>query len=386
MPIFDTRFAEGDVEIAPGEGTVGARTREKTMTAIWHNSGGKWSELQPVGFPDEAALHDLVEESPEMLRLSGNPRLAILGREVRLGSGAADLVAIEPNGRLAVIEIKLRANPEARRAVVAQVLAYAAHLYRIGFETLERDLSRHLAGRGFTSIADALTDLTQSPVSSADLRVSAESYLESGAFRLVLVLDEVPEELARVVGYLEAIGRGVVVDLVQVSAYDAGGVRLMVPQRVEPERIGPANREPRAQRDSPTPVSAPGTGEFVDAISDAPPEHRERLQQLAAWVEDLERQGLATVVTTHGTTRKTLAPRVRGTDSGLITVVTDSGGSIWPWPTVFARKAPQTLKILEEPFGLPLPNLKPTQIDDELLQILTAAYREAQSGDAAPVS
>src|SRR3972149_3886245 len=103
------------------------------MTAIWHNAGGKWGQLAPIGFEDEAALHDLVEESPEMLPLAGAPQLAILGREVRLGGGYADLLAGESSGRLAVIEIKLRTNPEARRAVVAQVLAYAAYLYGLAF-------------------------------------------------------------------------------------------------------------------------------------------------------------------------------------------------------------------------------------------------------------
>jgi hypothetical protein len=29
--------------------------------------------LAPTGFPDEATLHGLVEEAPELLPLSGNP-------------------------------------------------------------------------------------------------------------------------------------------------------------------------------------------------------------------------------------------------------------------------------------------------------------------------
>jgi hypothetical protein len=71
---------------------------------------------------------------------------------------------------------------------------------------------------------------------------------------------------------------------------------------------------------------------------------------------------------------------VRGTDSGLVTVATDNGGSLWPWPTVFSRRAPQALMILEERFGTPLPNIRPSQIDDALLETLTDAYREARAG------
>src|SRR5947208_11899103 len=96
------------------------------MTAIWRNDGSGWRALRPTGFPDEAALHRLVEEAPQMLPLAGTPRLVVVGREVQLGGGYADLLAVEPSGRLAVIEVKLARNAEARRAVVAQVLTYAA--------------------------------------------------------------------------------------------------------------------------------------------------------------------------------------------------------------------------------------------------------------------
>lgn len=41
------------------------------------------------------------------------------------------MIAVEPNGRLVVIEVKLANNAEARRAVVAQVLTYAAYLHGV---------------------------------------------------------------------------------------------------------------------------------------------------------------------------------------------------------------------------------------------------------------
>ena len=43
-----------------------------------------------------------------MLPLSGAPSLLILGREVSLGSGYADLVGVEISGRPVIIEVKLR--------------------------------------------------------------------------------------------------------------------------------------------------------------------------------------------------------------------------------------------------------------------------------------
>ena len=42
------------------------------MTALWRNDGSGWGLLVPRGFLDEAALHELVEEAPQLLPLSGS--------------------------------------------------------------------------------------------------------------------------------------------------------------------------------------------------------------------------------------------------------------------------------------------------------------------------
>jgi len=109
-------------------------------SALWHNSGGGWQLLRPVRFDDESAPHDLVEEAPELLPLSGSPRLTIVGREVALGAGYADLVAVEPEGRLVLVELKLARNADARRAVVAQILSYAAALHGLTIDELEHEV------------------------------------------------------------------------------------------------------------------------------------------------------------------------------------------------------------------------------------------------------
>ena len=83
-----------------------------TMTGIWTQNDEGWKLSPPQGFADEATLHDLIEQTPEILPLSGTPTLLILGREVPLGSGYADLVGVETSGRPVIIEVKLA--PEQR--------------------------------------------------------------------------------------------------------------------------------------------------------------------------------------------------------------------------------------------------------------------------------
>src|SRR3954453_15673404 len=126
------------------------------MTPIWQNDGTAWHLLAPSGFPNEAALHGLVEDAPQTLPLAGSPSLVILGREVKLGRNFADLIAMERSGRLVVIEIKLAYNAEARQAVIAQILTYTAYLRGLDVTTLERDiLGTHLRQRNYESLAHA---------------------------------------------------------------------------------------------------------------------------------------------------------------------------------------------------------------------------------------
>ena len=37
--------------------------------------------LAPTGFPDEQTLHDLVEETPQIMPLAGDPRPVVVGKD-----------------------------------------------------------------------------------------------------------------------------------------------------------------------------------------------------------------------------------------------------------------------------------------------------------------
>jgi len=359
------------------------------MTAIWHNDGAGWQLVAPSGFTAEAALHDLVEQAPQMLPLAGSPRLAIIGREVVLGSGKADLLAIESSGRLAIIEIKLSNNAEARRAVVAQVLAYAAFLHGWDTQQLEQQiLHKHLHQRGNTSLLDAITtDDQEASLDAATFERELSRGLALGAFRLVFVLDEAPPDLIRLVRYLEAVTEKLIIDLITVSAYSINGAQALVPQRVEitqPEDkvVQPAKGPILA----PDPVQkgwlASGADDFAAAINTSPVEQQEKLTLLCNWAKKLESKGWAKLSTFHGKSdRLTLLPRLSGYDAGLVTIWNDNGPSISVYRSVFERFAPLSIPKVEELIA-PVKLGKGTVTDKltpEVLDALEAAYAEATS-------
>ncbi len=293
------------------------------MAAIWSTDpSGTWRLLPKSGFPDEATLHTLVEQAPQLMPLAGSPRLAVVGREVRLGSGSADLVAVEPSGRMVVIEVKLAANSEARRAVVAQVLAYAANLQGLTPSQLESDvLGSHLQARGYDSLfAASLAASQDQPSDSARQRFErklAES-LAGGSFRLVIVLDDAPADLVRLVGYLEYVTERLVIDLVTVAAYQVGETEIVVPTRVDPEHVR-AERAVGADSSSNGGSESPGIEGFRTAMAEAPPEQRAVIEGAVRWAARLEQRGLAAPLSYQGPAGAILRMYIPG-DMSLATV------------------------------------------------------------------
>jgi hypothetical protein len=353
------------------------------VTALWSNDGAGWSLLEPSAFDAEASLHKLVEEAPHVLPLSGGPRLAMLSREVPLGSGYADLLAVETSGRLVLIEVKLAKNAEARRAVVAQVLAYAAFLHGLDAETLEGDvLGPALRDRGLESIQAAAALVDQEGAFDAyAFQQGLDDSLASGTFRLVLVLDEAPPELVRLVGYLEHVGGDLVIDLVTVSSYRIGGSEVLVPQRVDPERAVREARRPDSTIRKSGGYLANGADDFVASIESALPEHREELRRVADWAIMLEQEGLVRLKTYHGKGRRTLLPRLTADDAGLVTIWNDRGAYISLWRSVFERRAPASIDRVERLLGVAIGSGNTTRdLRDEVLEALADAYREAVHG------
>lgn len=354
------------------------------MTAIWGTDpNGRWLPLAPTPYLAEAELHDLVRNAPQMLPLAGTPQLTVLGREVRLGSGYADLLAVESTGRLVVVEVKLSANAESRRAVVAQVLSYAGYLQGLDLAQLESQILREHLGAAGSVVGAVQADERQDAVDPEAFHDGISRSLADGGFRLVIVLDSAPDELIQVVGYLQMVTDKIDIDLVTVTAYEVNGSRVLVPQRIEPAR--------RTREMSDAAVSARqsgtqthGSGDFRTAIDRAAPEFREDLTRLANWAESLEADGLARLATRSGTSGiTTLKPLLHSGGVALATITCDVKSSYMQFfRSVFERRAPEAIPAVEAALGTKITQGNSTRaFTEELLTALTDAYRQA---DASP--
>jgi hypothetical protein len=318
-------------------------------SGIWSSDGSGWTLLPTEAFPDEATLHTLVENAPQMLPLAGSPTLVMLGREVTLGSGSADLVAVETSGRPVVIEIKLGRNAEARRAVVAQVLAYASHLHGLTPRQLEDGpLRKHLSSLGFSTVLEAAKAVDQEgAIDDSSFQSVLSESLEDGSFRLVLVLDDIPRELPRLVGYLETISERITIDLVAINVVSVNGSQVVVPRRVADE--SELNLKTRKSKMPSSSESVDGSEEFASHIEEAPVENRALLRKLLNWAKELESQKLVKLTTSIGkANRYTLVPKLPSYGSGLVTIWNEnSAGYISVYRTVFEKFAPDLIEQIE---------------------------------------
>jgi len=351
------------------------------MPAIWSEVDGRWELAKNEGFPDERTLHELIHQTPHMLPLAGSPQITMLGSEIRLGNGYADLIGIEATGRPVLIEIKLARNSEARRAIVAQVLAYAAALHGMTLDQLQSGpLSKALQDGGYTNIAEAVVAQDQEgAIDEVELEQGIKTHLEAGRFRLVFVLDDSPIELVSLVGYLEHIATELQIDLVTVASVDVNGSRAILPQRVTPERhdaIIEQSRSSSGVRNAG--VLSDGYAEFESSIADTSGENRNKLFGFLEWAKSLEQQNLVKLVSYRGKTksRVTLLPRIQPDDVTLVTIWNENGRAyLSAYRSVMERKCPEFIEQIEELGNTTIKQGSTISVDtEEMLALLTKAY------------
>ena len=163
---------------------------------------------------------------------------------------------------------------------------------------------------------------------AAAFTANLQQNLQGGRFRLVIVLDSAPDELVRLAGYLEVVAEKLVIDLVTVSAYEVGGAKIIVPQRVDSEpqqdETAPAKPIPLSKG-----VSSEGADAFEKSIESAKPAERASLRRLVDWARALEKEGLVELSSFTGKLdRWVLLPRLQTDNAGLVTLWNDGSPAI----------------------------------------------------------
>jgi hypothetical protein len=176
---------------------VGSEPRAELLV---RSPGGSWAPPAVSAYGNEAELRDLLASQPSLIPGVSGAAATVTEFPVP-GSGYADVVAVDASGAVAVVECKLAGNPEMRRSIIGQVLAYAASLWRLEFADFDHRWSGRRPMRDGVVAAVLGEDAGEE---AEDLRAAVGESLSDGRFGLVLAVDSITPELRRTVEYLNA--------------------------------------------------------------------------------------------------------------------------------------------------------------------------------------
>ncbi len=249
------------------------------------NAEGRWKKMADRSYRDEAHLQRLLYESPDLIPIEDlgegaiGPRLFI--KEAGLpGSGNTDLIGVDEAGSITIVECKLATNPDIRRKVIGQVLEYAAYLWQMSYDEFDGIVQR----REGQSLAELMRQRLEKEGSVEDwseeeFRAGVTQALQQGTFRIIVAVDEVTNELRRVIRYLNASGPAdFSIYGLEIRYFADDQTELLVPQLVGmPTRKPAVAPEGRRKWDA---VSF-----FQAAEADNPPEVVQVMRDLLEFAE-----------------------------------------------------------------------------------------------------
>lgn len=202
------------------------------MKILIRDGGTKgWKLAESIKAKAEAELQDLLVESPSLIPIDeireGASQLVFAVKEFGLpGSGNTDVLAFSPGGDVAIIECKLATNPESKRKVIGQILEYAAYLWGTTYEEVNARIQR---SKG-KNLSELVEEFVEEEWNEEGFRKGVEHSLKSGSFILIIVVDEINEELRRIIRYVnECSSTAFSLHALELKKFRAEGIEILVP-------------------------------------------------------------------------------------------------------------------------------------------------------------
>ena len=256
-------------------------------------SQGEGDNLEPLeesSFEDEDALQALIAKYPELLdgeqMRPGDPlRWILITREQgipdRPDAGnrwSVDHLILDQDARPTLVEVKRGDNTQIRREVVGQMLEYAAHAQQTWtIDELRQTFEVSAEQRGSTADEELARLLGEDTEPDADeFWDKVATNLAASRLRLLFVSDNIPDELERIVTFLNAQMPSIEVLAVEIKRFKGQSSQTLVP-RV----LGRALTAPKTSSGSPRRKLTRES--FLDKYS--APHHREVVVRLMGTAE-----------------------------------------------------------------------------------------------------
>jgi hypothetical protein len=215
-------------------------------TRILHkDDNNKWVTVEKRYYDDEAHLQNLLTDDVNTLPLDEigyDTKFVTIGKEVGLQNGSLDVLAISPQGHIALIETKLNKNPEVKRTVVGQILGYAAYLWNKSYEDIENNYFKKFLSQQKINFSGSLFDymkekLGDDSISEEEFRDGLEKRLRLGSFTLLIVVDQANQELIDIANYLnDRTGQEIDFYVIEMELVGDKEEQFLIPHLANPPR------------------------------------------------------------------------------------------------------------------------------------------------------
>jgi hypothetical protein len=215
---------------------------------------GKLAVLRDSPYESEDVLQTALADFPEVLAGGttsddGDRSLLLIRREkgiptVESGSAtfSLDHLFVDPAGVPVVVEVKRSSDTRIRREVVGQMLDYAANGVKYWpVAELRADFESGCASRNLEP--DALIEALSAVGDAEEFWKQVEQNLRAGRVRMVFVADRLPDELVRVIEFLNEQMSPAEVLGVEVQQFTDGDTRVLVPRLVGATAAAKAAKE-----------------------------------------------------------------------------------------------------------------------------------------------
>ena len=239
----------GDRKIIAGGGLFVSKSpanpKPGNMKILHLDSNKKWIPVEKRYYDDEAHLQNLLTDDVNTLPLDEigyDGKFVTIGKEVGLQNGSLDVLAVSPQGHIALIETKLEKNPEVKRTVVGQILGYAAYLWNQSYEDVENNYFRKFLTQQKINFSGSLVDyikekLGDDSISEAEFKEGLEKRLRLGSFTLLIVVDQVNQELKDIANYLnDRTGQEIDFYVIEMELVGDKQEQFLIPHLANPPR------------------------------------------------------------------------------------------------------------------------------------------------------
>ena len=328
----------------------------------------------------EAELRRLLRDQPGVLEEG----LFIIAEEFsnwQDPSRSIDLLGLDESGRLVVIELKRTQSGDHSEL---QAIRYAAMVSNM---TLEDVIDAHRRYLGKRSRQD---DAQIRILTHLGVAEESDAVIQTEYPRIILASAGFSRELTTSVLWLN--DSGLRISCIRLRLYRNGEEILIDADQVIPlpeaadylVRVKAREGEIERRRSNTSgAVWVQGAEDFKHSVEAAPAESKPTLSRLHRWALSLEDEGLASLMSARdswGFSLRVRPPRDSTSNSGLVIVFHDSRGpGLQLWRSVFERRAPNSMAAVEKivsPIAIGQGN-SVREISEELIDALTAAYREA---------